>query len=177
MDWVPRLVRSRAYKLDTASKQLEVELGRSPTNDELAARLKVTPVEFERMTRDADAVGLVSLSTILAEDDKHTTIEGFLEAPKTVDAYEPDQSDQLTSILRGTSRRQRTIVQLYTIDGLTMKEIGHSIGISESMVSKTFGEVIRMLKAKLLRDPVYAKRKSIPFHRKQSGYRRQGAAA
>src|SRR4029078_9168554 len=41
MDWVPRLVRSRAHKLDTASKQLEVELGRAPTNDEIARRLKI----------------------------------------------------------------------------------------------------------------------------------------
>src|ERR1700686_1484582 len=41
MDWVPRLVRSRAHKLDNASKQLEVELGRSPSNDEIAKRLKV----------------------------------------------------------------------------------------------------------------------------------------
>ncbi len=32
MDWVPRLVRSRAHKLDTAAKTLEAELGRSPTN-------------------------------------------------------------------------------------------------------------------------------------------------
>src|SRR5215475_2305774 len=41
MDWVPRLVRSRAHKLDHATKQLEVELGRTPTNDEIAKRLKV----------------------------------------------------------------------------------------------------------------------------------------
>src|ERR1700683_2064633 len=36
MDWVPRLVRSRAHKLENATKQLEVELGRCPTNDEIA---------------------------------------------------------------------------------------------------------------------------------------------
>src|SRR6202050_1238319 len=42
MDWVPRLVRSRAHKLDGATKQLEVELGRSPTNEEVAKRLKVS---------------------------------------------------------------------------------------------------------------------------------------
>src|SRR5206468_10340583 len=41
MDWVPRLVRSRAHKLDGAAKQLEVELGRAPTNEEIAKRLKV----------------------------------------------------------------------------------------------------------------------------------------
>src|SRR6266581_2778893 len=58
MDWVPRLVRSRAHKLDSASKQLEVELGRSPTNEEVAKRLKVSMGEFEKMAKDASAVGL-----------------------------------------------------------------------------------------------------------------------
>src|ERR1700753_809052 len=42
MDWVPRLVRSRAHKLDGATKQLEVELGRAPTHDEIAKRLQVS---------------------------------------------------------------------------------------------------------------------------------------
>src|SRR5580704_18575192 len=47
MDWVPRLVRSRAHKLENATKQLEVELGRCPTNDEIARRLKISIPEFE----------------------------------------------------------------------------------------------------------------------------------
>src|ERR1700691_4808457 len=40
MDWVPRLVRSRAHKLDGATKALETELGRCPTSTEVADRLK-----------------------------------------------------------------------------------------------------------------------------------------
>src|SRR5881398_1865668 len=62
MDWVPRLVRSRAHKMDGATKQLEVELGRSPTNEELAKRLQVPMAEFDKMSKDASAVGVVSLS-------------------------------------------------------------------------------------------------------------------
>src|SRR5205814_10515963 len=62
MDWVPRLVRSRAHKLDGATKQLEIELGRAPTNDEVARRLRIPMSEFEQMAKDASAVGLVSLS-------------------------------------------------------------------------------------------------------------------
>src|SRR6476661_1983122 len=38
MDWVPRLVRSRAHKLESATKELEVEMGRTPTGDEIAKR-------------------------------------------------------------------------------------------------------------------------------------------
>src|SRR5215204_4039448 len=52
MDWVPRLVRSRAAKMDQAGKQLETELGRAPTNEELAKRLKVPMAEFEKMAKD-----------------------------------------------------------------------------------------------------------------------------
>src|SRR5881394_3715326 len=58
MDWVPRLVRSRAHKMESATKQLEVELGRSPTNEEIARRLKIPMAEFEKMAKDASAVGL-----------------------------------------------------------------------------------------------------------------------
>src|SRR5690349_11695045 len=57
MDWVPRLVRSRAHKLDTASKQLEVELGRSPTNDEIAKRLRARRGGSERRRKAASAAG------------------------------------------------------------------------------------------------------------------------
>src|SRR5580692_2218780 len=53
MDWVPRLVRSRAHKLDNASKQLEIELGRSPTKDELARKMQVSIGEFEKMAKDS----------------------------------------------------------------------------------------------------------------------------
>src|SRR5437667_7001976 len=53
MDWVPRLVRSRAHKLDGATKQLEVELGRAPTNDEIAKRLHISMNELEKKAKDA----------------------------------------------------------------------------------------------------------------------------
>src|SRR5438876_4257712 len=39
MDWIPRHVRTRARILDIATKELEVELGRCPSNDEIAPRL------------------------------------------------------------------------------------------------------------------------------------------
>src|ERR1051326_3463521 len=59
MDWVPRLVRSRAHNLDGARKQLQVELGRTPTNEEIAKRLHIPMTEFEKMAKDASAVGVV----------------------------------------------------------------------------------------------------------------------
>src|SRR5512147_1473202 len=53
MDWVPRLVRNRSQKIDGASKQLEMELGRAPTQDEIAKRLQVPMAELEKIAKDA----------------------------------------------------------------------------------------------------------------------------
>src|SRR3954463_11403305 len=47
MDWVPRLVRSKASKRGEATKQLEAKLGRHPTEVELATRMEIPVAELE----------------------------------------------------------------------------------------------------------------------------------
>jgi RNA polymerase sigma factor for flagellar operon FliA len=62
MDWVPRLVRSKASKLNEAIKTIETRLGRSPTEVELSEQLQISVPELEKMMLDATAVGLISLN-------------------------------------------------------------------------------------------------------------------
>src|SRR5688572_16742517 len=62
MDWVPRLVRSKASKLNEANKQLEAKLGRHPTEIELAERLELSVGDLEKMMIEASAVNLISLN-------------------------------------------------------------------------------------------------------------------
>src|SRR3981081_3364608 len=69
MDWVPRLVRSKASKMEEARKSLEASLGRPPRPDEMAERLGVSLVEFSRMQGDATAVTQVSLNKKWYETD------------------------------------------------------------------------------------------------------------
>ena len=47
MDWVPRLVRSRAQKMGQVTKQLQVELGREPTSQEIANKLAISMEELK----------------------------------------------------------------------------------------------------------------------------------
>src|SRR5215212_3299701 len=49
MDWVPRLVRSKASKMEEARKTLEASLGRPPRPDEMSERLGVTLEEYHKM--------------------------------------------------------------------------------------------------------------------------------
>src|SRR5713101_3862155 len=56
MDWVPRLVRSKASKLEETRKSLEAALGRPPTADEMSQKLGVSLQEYEKISGDATAV-------------------------------------------------------------------------------------------------------------------------
>src|SRR5438132_3171335 len=69
MDWVPRLVRSKASKMEEARKSLEAALGRPPRPDEMAIRLGISVEDFSKMLGDATAVSQVSLNKKWYETD------------------------------------------------------------------------------------------------------------
>ena len=86
MDWVPRLVRSRAHKLNEAVHSLETCLGRKPTEKELAKKMRLSLKDFRKLQRDAQAVGLVSLSRKWFETDSHKDV-------REIDVLEDKRSD------------------------------------------------------------------------------------
>ena len=152
MDWVPRLVRSRAHKLDGASKQLEVELGRAPTNEEVAKRLKIPMPEYEKMAKDASAVGLVSLSRKWFETDSNKDVREIdvLEDKRGADPVREIQRKDLKDLItKGLSRAERLIIILYYFEEMTMKEIGATLDLSESRVSQMHSSILARLKAQM----------------------------
>jgi RNA polymerase sigma factor for flagellar operon FliA len=152
MDWVPRLVRSRAHKLESATKELEVEMGRTPTSDEIAKRLKVSMVEFEKMAKDASAVGLVSLSRKWFETDSNKDVREIdvLEDKRGADPVREIQRKDLKELMtRGLSRAERLIIILYYFEEMTMKEIGATLDLSESRVSQMHSSILARLRAQM----------------------------
>src|SRR5437773_4241334 len=152
MDWVPRLVRSRAHKLDGASKQLETELGRAPTNEEIARRLKIPMAEFEKIAKDASAVGVVSLSRKWFETDSNKDVREIdvLEDKKGADPVREIQRKDLKELItKGLSRAERLIIILYYFEEMTMKEIGATLDLSESRVSQMHSSILARLKAQM----------------------------
>jgi RNA polymerase sigma factor FliA len=152
MDWVPRLVRSRSHKLEGATKQLEVELGRSPTNDEVARRLNMSQGEFEKMAKDASAVGVVSLSRKWFETDSNKDVREIdvLEDKRGADPVREIQRKDLKELItKGLSRAERLIIILYYFEEMTMKEIGATLDLSESRVSQMHSSILMRLKAQM----------------------------
>ncbi|MAG16970.1 MAG: FliA/WhiG family RNA polymerase sigma factor [Phycisphaerae bacterium] len=152
MDWVPRLVRSRSSQVDQARKSLQMQLGRKPTDDEIATKLKVNPEEFAKIRRDAGTVGVVSLNRKWYETDSNKDVREIdvLEDRKQVNPFSVVQRHDLKDLItKGLSRAERLIVILYYYEQMTMKEIGMTLDLSESRVSQMHSSILARLKAKL----------------------------
>jgi RNA polymerase sigma factor for flagellar operon FliA len=154
MDWVPRLVRSKASKLNAALKRVEARLGRQPTEIELATDMELTVKELEKMIIDANAVNLISLNKKWYETDSYKDVReiDILEDKKGEDPTKRIQKNDLMRLVtKGLNRNERLIIILYYYEELTMKEIGATLDLSESRVSQMHSSIVQRLQNQLNR--------------------------
>jgi len=154
MDWVPRLVRSKASKLNEATKNLEAKLGRQPTENELAEELGISVPELEKMILEANAVNLISLNKKWYETDSYKDVReiDILEDKKGEDPTRRIQKNDLMRLVtKGLNRNERLIIILYYYEELTMKEIGATLDLSESRVSQMHSAIVQRLQNQLAR--------------------------
>ncbi|MBI4578657.1 MAG: FliA/WhiG family RNA polymerase sigma factor [Planctomycetes bacterium] len=148
MDWVPRLVRSRAHKLESVTKILKAELGRLPSDDEIAARLAISRGELDKLIKDANAVSLVSLSRRFYDADSSREMEeiDIIEDRRVEDpTRELQRRDLYQLIMKSLTRVERIILILYYCEEMTMKEIGATLDLSESRVSQMHSSILARL--------------------------------
>ncbi len=152
MDWVPRLVRARAHQLAKVSHSLEINLGRKPTEKEIAEELNMNTEEFNKLQRDANAVGLVSLDNKYNDGDSEKDVREIdvIKDRKSQDPVTEAQKRDLKSLLtKGLTRAERLIIVLYYYEEMTMKEIGATLDLSESRVSQMHSSIVSRLKAQM----------------------------
>jgi RNA polymerase sigma factor FliA len=152
MDWVPRLVRHRSSKVDQARQQIEKETGVPATDDQVAKRLKVGQDEFDKLKRDSAAVSTRSLTQrcFPSENGRDVreidVIRDETQSNPITDIQRRDLRDLIT---KGLSRSERLIIILYYYEGMTMKEIGATLDLSESRVSQMHSSILARLKSQM----------------------------
>ncbi|MBI5763883.1 MAG: FliA/WhiG family RNA polymerase sigma factor [Planctomycetes bacterium] len=152
MDWVPRLVRNRSQKIQSATKALQSELGRIPSDREVAERIGVSNTEFTRMVRDSNAVSMTSLSRKAFGGDSSSEVselEIIRDETATNPVTEMQKSDLKELIQKGLSQPERLILMLYYYEEMTMKEIGLTLDLSESRVSQMHSAIVDRLRFQL----------------------------
>ena len=152
MDWVPRLVRTKASMLEKSRKALEAEHGRSPRPDEMAQRMGISIDELEKMSREASAIGLVSLNKKCYETESNKDIreiDTLADKKAENPTHRLQNRDLLQLVTRGLNHNERLIIILYYYEDMTMKEIGATLGVSESRVSQLHSNIVARLQAQL----------------------------
>ena len=136
-DFLPRSVRRKIKDVKEAQEQLKKQFGRPATSSEVAELLGMETEKVDQIL--ADDTGEDSLEVIdTLSDETHQTPH---------EAYESkDINNQLQLALKRLPERERMVMVLYYHENMTFKEIGETIGISESRACQIHAQAIMKLK-------------------------------
>lgn len=155
MDWVPRSVRSKAREIENAYIVLENSLKRVPTDTEVATHIGLKPKEFQDVLTKLSYTSVVSFEELWVggeRDDSQNAI-GTIKDDTAEDPVAIFESTELKDILATAIERlpdrEKTVIALYYYEGLTLKEIGQVLGVTESRVSQMHTKAVLRLRARL----------------------------
>jgi RNA polymerase sigma factor for flagellar operon FliA len=151
-DWVPRLVRLKAGRIEKALQRLTGEYGREPTHSELAQALSMDHGELSMEISSASAKTMFSLSEKWEDRDDDSSIEkvDVLEDRRATDPIgELHRRDMMQFITRSLTHKERFIIEQYYQVGHTMREIGEMLALTESRVCQIHSNVMGRLKGLL----------------------------
>jgi RNA polymerase sigma factor for flagellar operon FliA len=156
LDWVPRSVRSRAREIEEAQQKLENELQRAPTEEELADKLGVSEEELQESLLEIANSSVYALDELWAISDSSGDSVSLLDTISDPSATDPQEAldstevkDRLAESIASLPEREQLVVALYYYEGLTLREIGEVLGVTESRVSQLHTKAVMRLKSHL----------------------------
>lgn len=154
LDWIPRSTREKSKAIEGAISTLVGELGRFPTDEEVASALEWDMKKYYKAIEQVSGTTLLSLDEII-------TMSGSGDPIKRIDTVRGKAADQLSSIedrevldnvvkvISGLSEQERLVIALYYYEELTLKEIGLVLKVSESRVSQIHTTAILKVRGRL----------------------------
>ena len=156
LDWASRSMRRKARNLDGITRKLDQKLGRAASEEEVARELKMSREDFYRLLDHVRGAVLVSLDEARTNDgEDQGTLADHLADPNSIDLESRLEDDQTKRMLLRTidllPEQERLVVALYYYEHLTLKEIGRTLGISESRVSQVHTRAMSRMKLRMQR--------------------------
>ena len=149
LDWVPRSVRSRAREVETAFTELEGRFGRAPTDEELAAQLRISMKDFRSWLAAISSTTIGPLDRALVAGAEPTSLTGDVQVSTAAIVEEGEVRRLMRQEIRRLPEREKLVLGLYYDEGLTLAEIGRILGVTESRVSQIHTKSVLHLRARL----------------------------
>lgn len=149
IDWLPRSVRQKAKELEKAYSELESELGRAATDEEVAAKMNVSLDDFQKKIQHVSTYSVVSLDDLLEQKREFLSDDGDNESSPGAAIEQDALRNLLIDSINSLPDKENKVITLYYYEELTYKEIGKLLNISESRVSQLHTKAIIRLKGKI----------------------------
>jgi len=142
VDWLPRSIRDKYKKAWKSLNELDMD---TVDGEQYTQAINMTVREFDQIKGYLANSEAVSLTKSIGDD---MTLEDVVSGDsEVVERYEDNEMKaQLIETLKQLPERERMVMTLYYYEELTFKEIGKTLGISESRVSQIHSEVIDKVK-------------------------------
>lgn len=154
-DCASRGMREKINMLQSVEKELQGELGRPSTQEETAEALGITIEEFFDLEKNKEAQHPLSIDGEVLDNGSGGMHEIVADAccEDPVEATSSGEAARtVRSVINALPLKMRMVLSLYYLDGLTLKEIGDILEITESRTCQLHDEAIK--KARLLLEKV-----------------------
>jgi RNA polymerase sigma factor FliA len=150
LDWAPRQQRKRIKLIETAITALEQQHQRVPTEEEIAAHLHLSVAEYQGWLSEAHGLTLGSLENAGGEEDGYDLLRYLASTDEEWPSKIVERSeleDLLSKAIQKIPHVERTILNLYYHEELTLREIATVVGLHESRISQLKSQAILRLRS------------------------------
>ncbi|MPQ32514.1 FliA/WhiG family RNA polymerase sigma factor [Clostridium estertheticum] len=142
-------------RYNEAIESLQKCLYREPTNHEIASELGITINEVASIENNINYISVVSLEDLIFSDDDDMPLSGTIRdnrSPSPEGALEQkEQVEYLALGLANVKEKDKLVLTLYYFEGLTLKEIGNILSVSESRVCQLHSRALINLRKALVK--------------------------
>jgi RNA polymerase sigma factor for flagellar operon FliA len=155
IDWVPRSVRQKTREVEETIHSLEAQLGRAASDSEIARAMNMSIADFQNLVLRISGTSILSLNDVwyAGEDEDKISIGESVESPTSLNPDVIVEKDEIKRVIieaiHELPEKEKKVLVLYYYEDLTLKEIGHVLGVTESRISQLHTKAIMRLRSKL----------------------------
>ena len=144
-DWVPRTIRKNIKDIDGAYADLRRDLGREPSDEEVAVKLGIEIDDYHETLSKSYSTNILSIEELISDNLNTSLIPADETTPET--EYEiRELGEYMAQAIDSLNDKERTVISLYYYEGLKAKQIAGVLEISESRVSQIHSKALVKLK-------------------------------